>query len=139
MTVSASITHLLFIEHTDWPKLHDMFKACDTKAWQGEFPVGFPVRVCASNFLLINIFLDIVARIESRCMIKAKHVLLIYSIFHWKNSNIFLTEKFTNGALVTPPQACGAILQQLRQHRLAETMYDALWCWIITKNIYKHV
>ena len=37
----------------------------------------FLVRVCASNLLLINIFLDIVARIESRYVSKAKHVLLV--------------------------------------------------------------
>ena len=43
-----------------------MFKARGAKAWQHEFPVGFPVRVCASNLLYINLFLDIVARIESR-------------------------------------------------------------------------
>ena len=54
-----------------------MFKARDAKAWQREFPVEFPVRVCASNLLSINIFLDIVARKESRCVIKAKHVLLV--------------------------------------------------------------
>ena len=69
--------HLLSIERADWPKLHDMFKARDAKAWQHEFSVGFSVRVCASNSLLINIFLDIVAHIESRCVIKAKHVLLV--------------------------------------------------------------
>ena len=68
-------THLLSIERADWPKPHDMFKARDAKAWQREFPVGSPV--CGSNLLLINIFLDIVARIESRCVIKAKHVLLV--------------------------------------------------------------
>ena len=65
-------THLLSIERADWPKLHDMFKARDAKAWQREFPVGFPVRVRASSLLLTNIFLDIVARIESWCVIKAK-------------------------------------------------------------------
>ena len=54
-----------------------MFKTRDAKAWQCEFPVGFLVKVCASNLLLINIFLDTVARIESRCVIKAKHVLLV--------------------------------------------------------------
>ena len=70
-------THLLSNELADWLKLRDMFKARDAKAWQREFPVEFPLKVCASNLLLINIFLDIVARIESRCMIKAKHVLLI--------------------------------------------------------------
>ena len=42
-----------------------------------EFPVRFPVRFGASKLLLINIFLDIVARIESRCVIR--------SIFRWKN------------------------------------------------------
>ena len=70
-------THLLTNECADWPKLHDMFKACDAKTWQREFPVGSPARVCALNLLLINIFHDVVACIESRCMIKAKHVLLV--------------------------------------------------------------
>ena len=70
-------THLLPIERADWPKLHDMFKAREAEAWQREFPVVFSVRVCDSNLLLINIFLDIVARIESRCVIKAKHVMLV--------------------------------------------------------------
>ena len=65
------------MEHADWPNLHDMFIACDAKAWQREFPVGFPVRVCTSNLLLIKIFLDIVAHIESKFVIKAKHVLLV--------------------------------------------------------------
>ena len=67
--------HLLSIERADCPKLHDMFKAFDAKAWQGEFPVAFPVRVCASNLFLINIFLEILAHIESKGVIKAKHVL----------------------------------------------------------------
>ena len=75
--VSELTTHLLSNECTDWPKLHDMFKACDTKTWQREFPVGFPVRVCDLNLLLINIFHNVVDRIESRCMIKAKYVLLV--------------------------------------------------------------
>ena len=70
-------THLFFIERADWPKVHDMFKARDAIAWQREFPVGFPLRVCASNLIFINIFLDIVARMESRCVIEAKHVLLV--------------------------------------------------------------
>ena len=55
-----------------------MFKARDAKAWQREFPVRLPVRVFASNLLLINIFLGIVARIESRRAIKAKHFLSVY-------------------------------------------------------------
>ena len=73
--VSMSIwltTHLLSIERADWPKLH-MFKAHDANVWQREFPVGFPVEVSALNSMLIN---DVVARIESRCVIKAKRVLL---------------------------------------------------------------
>ena len=74
-------THLLSIERADWTKLHDMFKARDAEANQREFPVGVPVRVCASNLLLFNIFLDIIVRIESRCVIKAKHVLLVCYLF----------------------------------------------------------
>ena len=69
--------HLLSIERADWPKLHDMFEACDANVWQREFPVGFPVEVSDLNLLFINIFHDVVARIESRSMIKAKHVLLV--------------------------------------------------------------
>ena len=57
--------HLLSIQRTDWPKLHDMFKARDAKTWQRSFPLGFPVTICASNLLSINIVFDIVARIES--------------------------------------------------------------------------
>ena len=70
--------HLLSIERADWPKLHNMFKARDANVWQREFPVGFPVEVSALNSIFINIFHDVVARIESRCVIKAKHVLLVY-------------------------------------------------------------
>ena len=53
-----------------------MFKARDAKAEQCEFPVGFPVTVYASNLLLI-IFLDIAARVERKCVIKAKYVLFV--------------------------------------------------------------
>ena len=69
--------HLFSIERADWPMLHDMFKACDANVWQREFPVGFPVEVSDLNLLFINIFHDVVTRIESRSMIKAKHVLLV--------------------------------------------------------------
>ena len=62
-------THLLSIEHADWPKLHDMFTGPDTNVWQHEFPVGFPVEVSVLNSIFINIFHD-VAHIESRCVIK---------------------------------------------------------------------
>ena len=67
----------------DRPKLHDMFKARDVKAWQREFSVVFPVRVGASILLLINIFLDIVAyRKQMRDYNKTCPVgLLIRSIF----------------------------------------------------------
>ena len=70
-------THLLSIERADRLELHDMFIARDAKRWQLLFPVEFSVRVCALNLLSISIFHDVVARIESRCVIKAKHVLLI--------------------------------------------------------------
>ena len=62
-----------FIERADWPKLHDIFKAGDSNVWQSKFPEGFPVEVSALNLLFINIFHDVVVRIESRCMIKARH------------------------------------------------------------------
>ena len=54
--------HVYFFNHAPvfyqarWLKQHDIFTARDAKAWQREFPVGFPVRACASNLLLINIF-----------------------------------------------------------------------------------
>ena len=76
-TIISLTTHLLSIERADWPKLHEMFKARDANVWQRQFPVGFPVEVSALNSLFINIFHDVVARIESRCVIKAKHVLLV--------------------------------------------------------------
>ena len=68
--------HLLSIKHAEWPKLHDMFKACDTKTWHCKFLVRFPDRICALHLLCFDITRDIVVCIESRCMIKAKHVLL---------------------------------------------------------------
>ena len=69
--------HLLSIVRTDWPKLHDMFKARDADVWQCEFPVGILFEVCVLNSLFINIFHDVVARIETRSVVKAKHVLLV--------------------------------------------------------------
>ena len=30
-------THLLSDGRVNWPKLHDMFKACDAKTWQSDF------------------------------------------------------------------------------------------------------
>ena len=72
-------THLLSVERVNWPKLHDMFKARDAKVWQREFPVWFLVEVSALNSTFIKIFHDLVARIESKCVIKTKHVLLVCS------------------------------------------------------------
>ena len=69
--------HLLSIERADWPKLHDMLKACEANVWQREFPVGFLVELSALNSIFINIFHDVVARIESRWVIKAKKFLLV--------------------------------------------------------------
>ena len=73
----AITTRLLSIERANWPKLHEVFKTRDANTWQREFPVGFPVEVCALNSLSNNIFHYVVARIEIRCVIKAKHVLLV--------------------------------------------------------------
>ena len=68
-----------------------MFKARDANVWQCEFPVGFPVDVSALNSIIINIFHDAVAFIESRCVVKAKHVCWSVnsfdSILRWKNCN----------------------------------------------------
>ena len=72
-------THLLSIERHDWPKLHDMLKARDAKTGQRKFPAGFRVRFCALDLLFINFFRDVVVGIESRCVIKSKHVLLVCS------------------------------------------------------------
>ena len=54
--LSPVTTHLLSVGHTDCPKLHDMFGACDVKTWQRKFPVGFPVTVFAANLLFTTIF-----------------------------------------------------------------------------------
>ena len=74
-----------------------MFNARDAKSWQRLFPVGFSVKVCALNLLFINILHDVVARIESRCVIEAKHVLLVWSCwsvnsfdFRWKKTALAL-------------------------------------------------
>ena len=53
--------------------LRGMFKARDANVSQREFPV----EVSALNSLYLSIFHDVVARIESRSVIKAKHVLLV--------------------------------------------------------------
>ena len=49
------------------------------KIWQCKYPVGFPVKVWAWNLLFVNIFHNVVFRIESRsrCVIKEKHALLL--------------------------------------------------------------
>ena len=78
--------HLLSIEGADWPKLHDMFKACDAKAWQREFLVGFPVSLCL-EFVIYQHFSRCCCSIESRCMIKQNMSCWYVSLFHfyWKN------------------------------------------------------
>ena len=56
---------------------------------QRQFPVGFPVRMCALYLLFINIFHDVVAHIESRCVIEATHVFLLCSLSsRWKNMHL---------------------------------------------------
>ena len=82
VNVYAITMHLLCIDRADWPKLHGKFKANDANTWQHEFPVRFLVEVCTLSSFYFNIFHDVVARIEGRCMIKAKHVLLD-SYFVW--------------------------------------------------------
>ena len=86
--------YLLSIECADWSRLRDMYEACCAKIWQLKFPVGFPVKVCGLNLLFISICNDIVVvRIESGCVIKAKHVSLLCNYFVLK---IFLTRNRTN-------------------------------------------
>ena len=76
-------THLLSIGRTDWPKLHDIFKACVTNTWQRQIPVGFPVRVCDLYLLFIKIFDDVVGRmIDTRCVTKARPVFLLLICSH---------------------------------------------------------
>ena len=53
------------------------FALRDANVWQREFPVGFPVEVSALNSLFIRNCHDVFACIESTCVIKAKHVLLV--------------------------------------------------------------
>ena len=54
-----------------------MFKARDANVWQREFPVKFPGEVSALNSLFINKIHDVVTRIENKCVIKTKDVLLV--------------------------------------------------------------
>ena len=82
-------THLLSIERADWPMLHDMFKARDSKTWQRKFPVVFPARVCDLNLVFISIVHDAVAHIENRCVVKAKRVLLVYWFVRFCAGNFF--------------------------------------------------
>ena len=84
-------THLLSIECADRPKLYNMFKTRDACVWQSEFPIGFPFEVSALNSLFI-IFHD-VARIESRCMIKANLVLLVCELYRFFIGKIALALK----------------------------------------------
>ena len=55
--------------------------------------MDFRFRVCALNLLLINIFHDVVAHIESRCVIKARHVLLPCEFIRFCAGKIALTLK----------------------------------------------
>ena len=68
---------LLSIERVDWPELHDMFKARDANTRQRQFP-DFRLEsvpcICDSPTL----FHDVDTPRDSRCVIKAKHVLLVY-------------------------------------------------------------
>ena len=71
-------TYLLSVERTDWPMLHDIFKARNAKTWQRKFPV-----------VIRQHFHDVVARIESKCVIKGNKAclvaLLIWPILWWNN------------------------------------------------------
>ena len=65
-----------------------MFKTRDANVWQREFPVGFLVEVSALNSLFINIFHDVVVRMQRRCVIKAKHAEALVQCFPRKIERI---------------------------------------------------
>ena len=53
-------THLLSIEHADWPKLHDIFKACDVNTSQfqmGEIRLESVPWICSSSKLFMMLLL----------------------------------------------------------------------------------
>ena len=60
-------THLLSIERCDWSKQQDTF-----------LHVRVTSTSSVTNLPLFVIYCDVVARIESRCVIKEKHALLQY-------------------------------------------------------------
>ena len=60
--------NLLSTEHADWPKQHDMFKACDVTN-------GHRHLCSLLNCFLSTFIHGVVACIESRCAIKEKNVL----------------------------------------------------------------
>ena len=78
MCMYKVINHAPAFYRARWlAKPHDMFKTRDANTRQREFPAGFPVEVYALNSLYINIFLDVVACIESRYVIRARRVFLV--------------------------------------------------------------
>ena len=100
------------------------------------FPVWFPVRVCALNLLFINIFHDVVVRVESRCVIKAKHVLFCQfirfcagkTVLALKRSRIFphKIERITRAARQVLLHTCA--------HFCYEMVYCGLWGWCIVRS-----
>ena len=64
--VRAMITRTMYHKFT--PTMHRLY--CIIYVNTNVHHIGFPARVCASNELLITLFHDVVARIESRCVIK---------------------------------------------------------------------
>ena len=84
ITTKHNITlHLLSIEHADWSKLQNLFKASDATTRQHQF-LASPCAFYSATFIH-----DGVTRIESRCVIKAKHDLatcrFIFIALHRKN------------------------------------------------------
>ena len=62
--------HLLSNQHCDWSQQHDMLTYVTSLSKQRRLPV----IICAFYFVIRQLTGGIVAHIESRCVIKAKHV-----------------------------------------------------------------
>ena len=64
--------HLLSIECTDWPKLYmTCLNLMTQPPGNANFRLALLLFICCSS----TVFFDVVACVESKCMIKAKHIL----------------------------------------------------------------
>ena len=89
----------IFVKCADWPKLHDIFKA-------RRYNQGTQTSCCHLCPLFVihqHLFYDVVARAESRCVIKAKHTLPMSEFFLVTLEKLILCES-TRTIFIAPFQ-----------------------------------